>query len=71
MDPQNNNPSLFGVNRIKKNLRLGKLADSYDKTNLDITNPLPQGGPLSDQPSGFVHKFLPTNTYLNYIKKYR
>ena len=38
---------------------------SANKTNLDITNPNPSGGPINDPASGYTHTYTPNNTYLD------
>jgi len=35
------------------------LINSFNKTNLDLENPAPLGGPINDTTSGFLHKNLP------------
>ncbi len=42
------------------------LKDRLNQTNYDVTNPLPNGGPVSFPQYGHEHKYSPTNTYLNY-----
>ena len=39
------------------------LKNTFNKTNLDLTNSLPLGGPINDQDSGFEHKYSPQNPY--------
>ena len=39
------------------------LKHSFDKTNLDITNPLETGGPINDAASNFEHTYTPKNPY--------
>jgi hypothetical protein len=52
-------------------LKRGELnPNSFSKTNFDLENPKPQGGPINDPSSGFIHKFTPKNTYSNFIKNY-
>jgi len=76
---------LFGIRQngdkstlldIKRN---SPLPNSFDKTNLDLENPLPNGGPIKvlaqggttvkNFKKGYTQTFTPTNTYLNDINK--
>ncbi len=38
---------------------------SADKTNYDLTNPNPAGGPINSPRYQYSHTYTPTNTYLN------
>jgi len=40
-----------------------KSNSSFEKTNLDLENPSPTGGPINDINSGFTHKYTPSNKY--------
>ena len=42
------------------------LKDKLNVTNLDVTNALPNGGPVSFPQYGHNHKYSPKKTYLNY-----
>jgi hypothetical protein len=45
--------------------------DSFKITNLDLQDSRPNGGPLHNPSSNYVHKFTSRNTYIEYIKRYR
>jgi hypothetical protein len=38
---------------------------TFQKTNLDLEDPLQTGGPINDPASGFNHIYTPNNTYTN------
>ena len=76
---------LFGIRQngekstlldIKRN---SPLPNSFDETDLDLENPLPNGGPIKvlaqggttgkNFKKGYTQTFTPTNTYLNDINK--
>tara|TARA_B100001094_G_scaffold327939_1_gene387260 strand:- start:13032 stop:13562 length:531 start_codon:yes stop_codon:yes gene_type:complete len=47
------------------------LKNSLNKTNLDVENSNPQGGPIGygDLDNNFVHKYSPSNTYLDIVTR--
>lgn len=42
------------------------LINSFDKTSLDLENPNPNGGPINDPSSGFLHNNLPADPATHY-----
>jgi len=50
-------PLAYGGNRV-----YGKPTSIFDKTDLDLENNQPRGGPINDPASGFLHLSLPTNS---------
>lgn len=42
------------------------LINSFDKTSLDLENPVPNGGPINDPTSGFLHNNLPADPNTHY-----
>jgi hypothetical protein len=59
------------INRVAKNPKGTPIANSLNKTNFDLVDSRPSGGPLNDVQSGFVHKYLPRKTYLSTLTSYR
>jgi hypothetical protein len=47
------------------------ISNSFDKSNLDINNTKPNGGPINEPKYNYEHKFTPKNGYSQYISKYK